>query len=929
MSWKKRLVAFLALTVFAIPFFAQAENAKEVKVKAPAATVARVKRVYTAKLAENGFKPEDLEVIAMGQSHIDAAWLWRWRQTRDYKCPKTFKSALLHFQQFPEFTFHQSAPLYYEWIKETRPEMFKQIVEAEKKGQWLLVGGMWVEPDCNMPEGESFVRQNLYGQRFFLENFGHISDVSWLLDSFGYNWNLPQIVAKSGQKYMWTNKLTWNTHNVFPFHLFWWQSPDGSKVLTHITPAVGGPSFFPFPELASAGVKDFLLAPVGTEGVNFNRNKYKETRYLLKPGESLTADYLTPPANIVSKLSAEFMGTVGIFYGIGDGGHGPIRPEIEQQEAMEELGFAKIGTADQLFSKLEKYSERIPVWDDEMYLEYHQGVMTTHEWIKRANRGAEAILRSAEAVSSAAFLLGEKYPAAELLNSWKLALLNQFHDILPGSSIPDVYEDAKLQYTEIQNQSRKLIDDRIDFLAAKIKMAPPEGAQPVMVYNPLGWSRSDVVKLAINAGDKYQVFTAGGRELPSQSAKSEDGGDYLYFIPDSLPALGWKVFYLKNGESSALAGPAVKEEGDRILVENELVRVAVCKKSGLLVSLYDKRLQREFIKRPSNKILAFVDKPKEYPAWNIADNYLTRPIAAPGANSVTVQAKGPAFARILVERKAEPTSFKQWLTVYSGSPMVEMITYTDMHWKETLVKLEFNTAVETEKVAADIPYAVIERSTHPQVEWDKARTEMPVQKWSDLSDENSGIALLNFGKYGFSLNEDGGGWRLSIVKAAVYAKPRLGDRGVNVLYQTLATLHTDQGDHWAQTALFPHKGGWQQGKVSKAAYQYNTPAIAKKVSAGKGDLSPEASLLWLESPSAYIASVKKAEDDDGLVVRVVGESADTSAVLKVHSNFRIAGAEETDLLEFNPKPLKHDGKSVAFPVGHFEIKTIKLKLTSK
>ena len=926
MNLKRKLAVFFVLFTLLLPVFARSAEPEVSPV-----TKERVKRVYLSNLEKNGFKPSDLEVIAMGQSHIDAAWLWRWTQTRDYKCPKTFAAALKHFEEFPDFTFSQSAPQYYEWIKETRPEMFKQIVDAEKKGRWVLVGGMWVEPDCNMPEGESFVRQNLYGQRFFLENFGHISDVSWLLDSFGYNWNLPQIVAKSGQKYMWTNKLTWNVHNIFPFHTFFWQSPDGTRVLTHITPAVGGASFFPFQELESYGGKDFLLAPVGSEGVNFNRNKYRETRYLLKPGVSLVADYLTPPADILAKLSKDFTGTVGVFFGVGDGGHGPVKSEIEQQLAMQELGFGRFGTADQLFQSLEKYGDRLPVWNDEMYLEYHQGVMTTHEWIKRMNRMAEACLRSAEAASSAAFLFGGGYPAKELLKAWKLALLNQFHDILPGSSIPEVYEDAAVDYRKIQETTEKAVVGSLAYLVGKIRVqSPAPGMEPVMVYNPLGWQRNDVVRLEISPGENFRVFTARGRELLSQAAKSEDGKDYLYFIPDSLPGLGWKMFFLKSGPAGALEGPAVKEDSQKITIANELITIAIDKQTGLLVSLFDKRLKKEMLKRPSNRILAFKDQPREYPAWNIADNYLTRPVPVPEAGSVRLESKGPVFARVLIERKAEPTSFKQWITVYAGSPLVECVTFTDMHWKETLVKVEFNTVVETEKVAADIPYAVIERSTHPKVEWDKARTEMPVQKWTDLSGKDFGLALLNFGKYGFSLNEDGTGWRLSIVKNAIYPKPRLGDRGVKVLYETLKNLDTDEGEHWAHMALFPHQGGWAAGKVNQAAYEYNTPAIARRVSAGDGELPSEAWLLSLDSPSAYIASVKKAEDDDSLVVRVVeGEGKDTSASLKVNPMFRLLDAQETDLLELNPRPVRHDDQSAFFPVGHFEIKTIKLKMALK
>ena len=928
---KKVLVSALVLA-FAIPMLSRSAEPASKKVGEP--RINWVKKTYDDNLAKNGFKPSDLEVISLGQSHIDAAWLWRWRQTRDYKCPATFESAVKHFKEYPTYTFHQSAPQYYEWIKETKPELFREIVKAEKKGQWVLVGGMWVEPDCNMPEGESFVRQHLYGQRFFLENFGHITDVSWLLDSFGYNWNLPQFAAKSGQKYMWTNKITWNVHDIFPFHLFWWQAPDGSQVLTHITASFGsrdGGDIFPFHELEASGKTDYMLTPVGTESIDFGSNRYKETRYLLKPGAKLTANYLTSPSDIVPKLSNDFMGVFGAFYGIGDGGHGPVTSEIESQLALQELGYAKMGTADQLFKAFEKYSDRIPTWNDEMYLEFHQGVMTTIELVKRGNRQSESILRSAESAASAAFLFGDKYPMTALVKAWKITLLNQFHDILPGSSIPDVYQDAKVHFKQVQDASNQVIAYALTSIASKIDTRPASAdLQPVMVFNPLGWERSDVAKIEVKAGSQFQVFGKDGKEIASQVTASPEGGSFLYFKPEAVPALGWKFYYLKPGAMSAMTGPSVKESADRFVLENELISVTVERSSGLLVSLYDKRLKKEFLKRPSNKILAFKDHPKEYSAWNIADDYLTKPIAVPAATSVTVDARGPLFARLLVYRKGNPTSFKQWITVYSGSPMVGILTRTDMHWKETLVKVEFNTSVETEKVAADIPYAVIERSTHPQMNWDKARTEMPVQKWTDLSGKTEGIALLNFGKYGFSLNEDGTGWRISIIKAAVYEKPHLEARGVNLPYQAVATLNTDQGEHWASLALFPHKGGWAEGKVNQAGYEFNTPMVVRFVDAHKGTLPTEAGILSVDSPSAYIASVKKAEDDNCLVVRLVeGAGKDTSATLKVNPAFKISGAWETDLIELNPKPLSPNPQSLTVPVGHFEIKTIKLKIGAK
>jgi len=927
LSFRKLALAAMAVAlVLALPLSAKEPETNK---KAGKGMLRYVKSTYLGNLKSAGFKPEDLEVYSIGQSHIDAAWRWRWRQTRDLKCPRTFGKAVRHIEAYPGFNYHQSAPQYYEWVKEVDPALWQKIVEQEKAGKWIAVGGMWVEPDCNIPEGESFARHQLYGQRFFLENFGHISEIAWLLDSFGYNWNLPQFAAKAGQKYMWTSKLTWNEHNIFPFHLFQWQAPDGSKVLTHVCPIVPFPEWFPFQELSPFKGKNYALGSEGEPvGLGLTAS-YKQTRYLVKPGEKLTASYLTPPSLITAKLSTDFMPVIGSFYGFGDGGHGPWWNEIQEQLAMQQLGFGKIGTATELFNALDKYSDRVAVWNDEMYLEFHEGVLTTQEWIKRANRKAESVLRTAEAASSVAFLYGGQYPLSEIVKLWKIALLNQFHDILPGSSIPEVYQDSAEHYKQIQDGADKMISDAMGYIASRADTLPGKaGLEPVMVFNPLAWDRSDVVKLAVSDPGPYVVYTRDGKELATQVAESQEGGRYLYFKPDSVPGLGWNTFYLeKANPSGAVSRPSVSETSKAIVLENELVKVAVDKKSGLVTSLFDKRMQKEFIKRPSNKILAFTDIPKQYTAWNISEDYEHQPLPVPEASKVRVCSQGQVFARVLVERKGDPTSFKQWITVYNGSPLVEFITFTDMHWKLALVKVEFNTTVKTDKVAAEIPYAVIERSTRGTVAWDASRKEQNCQKWTDLSNDQEGIALINFGKHGFSLNPEGMGWRMSIVKAAKHPKPMPLSKKVNNLNTWFTTPDTDQGEHWAHLALLPHAGNWRDARVYRPGYEFNTPMVAQRAEAHKGELPSRAGIISLESDSAYIADLKKAEDDDSLVVRVV-ESAgrDTAAVLKLGENFKLKDASETDLVELNPKPLKFSSQSVSFPVGHFEIKTIKLKI---
>jgi len=929
MNLKKRPAILAILFALFVPVLAQA--AEPAKREVAPARVAQVKASYESKLAANGLKPGDLEVYSIGKSHIDLAWKWRLKQTRDEKCPATFRNAIRHSFEFPGFAYTQSSAQYYEWTQEVDPELFAEIQKAEHEGRWHIAGGMWDEPDGNMPEGESFVRQFLYGQRFFLKNFGHITEVCWMEDSFGYNWNLPQFAAQAGVKYMFTAKLTWNGHNIFPFHLFTWQAPDGSQVLTHITNTVGGNALIPLSEIESYNRDDYVLSGLEVVNGKSNLGKYKQTRYLLKPGAKLTANYLTTPGQIKSVLSQEMVPVLGLFYGVGDGGHGPLVMEIENQVALEEAGYARFGSTEELFHAFEKYAGRIPVWNDEMYLEYHQGVMTTHEWIKRMNRQSESLMRSAEAAASAALLFGAEYPAEKIARSWKKILLLQFHDILPGSSIAEVYEDAALDYGEVAKDGRQVIDSSLFGLAEKIDTsAGREGREPLLVYNPLGWDRSDLVKFEIPARSQYRVFDGAGQELLSQAAATEEGGNALYFNPGKVPGLGWKTVFLKSGEACALAGPSVKDGPDRIEVENELVRIAIDKQSGLLVSLYDKGQQREFLKSPSNKILAFTDKTMRDAAWNLTEDYLTKPLPVPGPSSVRVESQGPLFVRVLVERKGHPTSFKQWLTLAAGSPLVNLVTWTDMHWKDAIIKLEYNTVVQTDKVAAEIPYAVIERSTHPEVAWDKARTEMPVEKWVDLSGKDFGIALLNFGKYGVSRNEDGAGFRMSIVKNARYTTAAPEAYDIKPITKYIPDRETDAGEHWAHLALLPHGGSWREGAVNKAAYEYNTPALVYRAQAHKGALAAEAGLISLSSPSAYIASVKKAEDDDSIVVRVVeGAGRDTSAILKVYPGFKITDAAETNLLELEPKPVKHDDKSASFPITHFEIKTIKLKMALK
>ncbi len=900
----KRKALIIGLAVCLLALALPASQADDATFVSPVKQ-ALVKSWYLSALKDADLEPDQLSVHSIGQSHIDAAWRWRLSQTHT-KCIRTFRRALKHIDKFPEFYFTQSSPQFFEWVMEDDPELFQEIVAAEKAGRFEIVGGMWIEPDCNMPDGESFVRHRLYGQRFYLEHFGHMSDISWALDSFGYNWNMPQIMVKSGARYMWTSKLTWNDTTIFPFHLFYWQSPDGTKILTHICPISPLPIWFPTGEI----------------------KKYKSTRYLLKPGSELVANYATDPSEIEAAISDEFMGEIGIFYGLGDGGHGPLRPEIKTQLAFEKQGYGKLATAHELFNEFDKYSDRIPTWNDEMYLEFHRGVQTTHAWIKRANRLGEQMMRSAEVLSTAAMLAGNQYPQGELTRTWKILLLNHFHDILPGSSVPEVYDDARVDHAQIQKTAARLLDDALSSIASAIDTRIPDrDLIPLVVFNTLSWPRTDIARLDISgppSGD-FKVFDENENQVPAQK-DCRDGKCQLCFLAEDIPPIGYRVFYMKKGEASLERGVRAEEIAGEMVIENELLRVKIDKTTGWLSSLLDKSLEREMLAGKGNELMAFNDRPNYYSAWNIGRDYLEHQIPMPYADKIEITDEGPLFARVKVKRTFQKTEIVQEVTLYRESPLLHLDIWLDFHETDTLIKQGFDTSIKGHAVAADIPYAVIERPTHPGTEAEKARWEMPCQKWIDLSDREAGLALLNNGKYGFSLNHDGTGYRLSIIRGAHYPKamPLAHDVRHHIITPTGIT---DQGEHRARTALYPHAGDWKDARLWQAGYEFNTPLEVIEAEPCIGTLPYSASLFSLDNNDVYIGSIKKAEDNDDVVIRLIEATGrKQKASVKVYKDLKIKDAFETDLLEFNPERLSFNSDRVNIEIEPFEIKTIKLSL---
>ena len=516
-----------------------------------------------------------------GHAHIDLAWLWPVSETRR-KARRTFASVLGLMDRYEDFTFNQSSAQLYAWVEEDDPEMFARIRERAVEGRWEPVGGLWTEPDCQIPSGESFVRQLLFGQKYFEEKFGHRSTVAWLPDAFGFSPGIPQILRGAGLTGFFTAKLKWNEANRFPLDLFEWEGIDGSRVTAHMTENPG---------------MDYNgdIAPFDLLGV------WRNFRGKRRHPESLFS------------------------FGWGDGGGGPSEDMLENYDRLKEfpaLPRLRPARVDEIFESLPK--EGLPKWVGELYLELHRGTLTSQALVKKLNREAEHRLLEAEAFATIASLHGAEYPREEFQGLWKTLLLNQFHDILPGSSVSEVYEDAHRQLTEVVGSAEQLRDDALRHLARRLKA--PSGAEEVMlVANP---SLQTAPLSVLLWGDLEPGYAAGLTDARGDPIPAGDtyGEGLLIHAPNRpIPSLGWTTLRLHRSDGrSDPAGSSCGVRSGRLgagaLLENELLRVEIGA-DGTLHRVYDKELEREVLSGHGNQLWAYVDRPREWDAWDIDEDY--------------------------------------------------------------------------------------------------------------------------------------------------------------------------------------------------------------------------------------------------------------------------------------------------------------------
>ncbi len=824
-------------------------------------------------------------VRAVGNSHIDMAWLWPWSETT-MVVHDTFGTALQLMNEYPDYTFTQSTAQASAWLEEKYPDIFAEIKKRVAEGRWELVGGMWVEPDLNMPDGESQVRQLLLGKRYFKEKFGKDIRIGWNPDSFGYNWQLPQIYKKSGIDYFVTQKISWNDTTQFPYKLFWWQSPDGSRILT----------YFP--------------------------HDYVNTLDSVKiAGDA--ADLFPRIPNLDEMMH---------LYGVGDHGGGPTRFMLDEGNRWRNpaLPYPRLffGTAQGFFDDLEKEMPRLnlPTWNSELYLQYHRGVFTTQAETKRHNRESEVLLLNAEKFASLAYLTGADYPSEQLNYAWKKVLFNQFHDVAAGSGISAIYHDADRDYAEVRRIAEESLSRSIETISDQMDTRGP--GVPLIVVNPLSWGRTDVVETIVHLAPVLPKDYIGGVRIQDSKGRPvivEDeeagpgpGNIRIRFLARDVPALGYEIYRIFSLRPYALAPlPIVPLSANDTALENEFVKLRVDKKSGCITNLLIKRDTFETLTPGScgNLLQAFQDKPKDYDAWNIDADFEKVHWEILEAESVKLLKKGPLSAVIRVTKKWQNSTIIQDITLYAGIPRVDIITDVDWHEKHILLKAGFTLAAKSNKATYEIPYGSIERPTTRNTKEEQAMFEVPAIRWADISDASHGFSLLNDSKYGYDAKDN-------VLRISLLRSPESPD------------LHADEGHHHFIYSLYPHDGDWKQAETVRRGYELNHALFGTQLFVHEGSwvnfvsgetkpLAPRGSLLTLSAPDVVLTALKKTEDGNGLIIRFY-EWAGRETDVTIDLPYSADKAYLSDMMENPINEISIKAHQISVHTKPYEIQTIRV-----
>lgn len=773
----------------------------------------------------------------VGNSHIDAAWLWPWTETVDV-VRRTFGTTLQLMNEYPQATYAQSAAAYSEWMFQKYPSMNQQIVERVKEGRWQMVGGMWVEPDLNMPDGESLVRQLLVGKRYFKDKFGVDVRIGWNPDSFGYNWQLPQIYKKSGVDYFVTQKMAWNDSNQLPLKIFWWQSPDGSRVLTYfphdyvneVEPLRMARDLATSEALNPGSHEMMHLYGIGDHGGGITRAMLDSGVHWSNPDAIFPKTSFTVPQAFFSDIE-----------GKADTEHAPV------------WNYKTLATGNSQLPAPPAGKFGLPVWNDELYFEYHRGVFTSQAQHKRNMRESEEQMLNAEKLASLAWLSGDNYPNSELTEAWKKVLFNQFHDLAAGSGIGVIYKDAQRDYDSVRLVTDHVSSGALHTLEAQVDTRAHDGGVPVLVMNPLAWDRTDLVSVDVQLPEAHTgpiaIVDSEGKPQRFQvlSKKAALNAYQLLVEAKDVPSLGYRTFDVIPGERAAETD--LKANG--LTLENAALRVTVDAKTGCISSLYDKRSKFELIAPNGcgNELIAFKDTPKDYDAWNIDSDFEQQFTKLDTADSVQLIEEGPLRATIRVVRTWQQSKFVQDISLYAGMDRVDVHNEFDWHENHILLKAAFPLAASSSEATYEIPYGAIERPTTRNNRFEAAKFEVPALRWADLGDKHHGLSLINESKYGYDAK--GNVLRLSLLRSPTWPDP-----------------DADRGHQSFSYSLYPHVGDWKQALTVRRGYEFNYKLSAVQVQSHSGPLPPAHSFVVVKQDNVVLTALKKAEDSDALLLRV-------------------------------------------------------------
>ena len=806
-------------------------------------------------------KTHEATAWSIGHTHIDVAWLWRLRQTRD-KAGRSFATVVKLMEEYPDYKFMSSQAQLYDYVKQDYPELYEKIKQKVKEGRWEVEGSMWVEADTNVASGEALVRQFLVGKKFFKEEFGVDNKIMWLPDVFGYSGAIPQLIKKCGMDYFMTTKISWSEYDKFPYDTFMWKGIDGTEVLSHFSPC---------------------------EDADRDERKDYQTTYnaYLRPGYILGGDKRYSQKD----LGRDYLCT----FGFGDGGGGPtvdmLEHGVRMQKGIEGCPNVKQAPSLDFFRHLEnqvKDNKYLPTWAGELYLEFHRGTLTSQARNKKYNRKTECLFHDVETLSAIAKKeTGFSYPAERILENWKLILLNQFHDILPGSSIKEVYEDSKVQYESVIADGTELTANAEASLVSQINLENDS----LVVFNTTGFNRKDAVVSDIPVEGDFQLFD-GGTEIAYQ--KTYDGK--IVFVAE-IPAKGYKAFAVKAGVPSFSAMSA-NENG----VDTKYFTVEFT--NGDITKLVHKETGVDAANgKPLGKLVAFQDRPFNHDAWDIKPYYKEKEFNFEFVGAEIIE-QGAVRVVYKVDEKFRDSVVSRYYNVYADLQRIDVDYKTDWKEKYVVLKADYPVDVNAVKATYDIQFGNLERSTTENTTWEFAQFEASMHKWVDLSDNGFGLSVINDCKYGCSI-KDG------------HILPTL------LRCQTSPNSIQDREYHEFTFSIYPHKNNVSSSDVVKEGFNVNYPAYAVFAKANAGKLPADYSFVSADKDNVVIETIKEAEDGNGIIVRAY-ETWNSKTKVAFSFCDEIENATECNLIEDGAESVSFSGNILEAEFKPFEIKTFRI-----